>query len=948
MAENDPRGAITLLAPILDPIDTTITPEQVESGDYEIPQIFTTEEMQQLPPGANFTYRNPDTNELQELTRNDSDIPFVNLEGATDVNYNSLPTGAYFYTSDGALRTKDAETPTLFQRGLDRFLGEDIDPRSLKVEVPRIVTTTAGAMALGSYGPRIPAPPGLPGLAIKGGGTLLLGGAGAAFGSIMPEQTMEWLEQFGVLPEGTRDEYGYSDEELRTLFLGEGLLDLGIGGGLTVARTVGRPVAQAVTGIGRNAAEFAEAAKKRGIAMLPIQVGENRIPRGYVAVMGRFPFFGGPFVREGRRVAGEYADLLKTVPSRLAPLIGINDLGTRIFKDARRYTKAIEEDFSNAYNSIFKRAEDAGVKVLPENALDEATLILSKIENARTVRPDGTKNPLSQPLEKFKGYLEEQIRSLRTQPVRVAGEPPVTGQRDPRTGELLPAQYNEVPVTLQSGETQRVAAQSLESIDGMLGRLDTLMSEIKASNNGRLPDGLSNYYPQLSSKIKADVVSNLVEPAGRNADTGLEMWSRSPQGLTGQIGYELNALDKTFSSTINSLFETSGAKMFEGVRRGGLRGTVLPSKKNLRKNIDTLADSLVRILPKSPETIYELKRILPDETFRMLGATYIDNLINAARGAEGSADEIINIDKLRDSFGVNNPNSTQYRAMEALLSATRGSPGIDDVMKVLSMDELDTITMIGQKIADMEIPEISKFIARRATLGGIRSGTGALNPFSLFGGTAAGGIATGAVGSATFGLVPFITSLAAIGELRLISNMLVNPSTALPLREVIEAEAKGIHDRNNTLRLIRGTMRAGGAALGWTADQIMEKTNEMFEILDFWEDSQEAPELLEDPSEDILELENDLLIPEVEETVAVAEPPPFSPMREQVPPPPLNVASAPPQQPGPSLASLPSAAAPSQQGIAASSPENRARFAAMFPNDLASGVIRSQGIGSLV
>ena len=143
-------------------------------------------------------------------------------------------------------------------------------------------------------------------------------------------------------------------------------------------------------------------------------------------------------------------------------------------------------------------------------------------------------------------------------------------------------------------------------------------------------------------------------------------------------------------------------------------------------------------------------------------------------------------------------------------------------------------------------------------------------------------------------------------------------------------------------------MRAGGAALGWTADQIMEKTNEMFEILDFWEDSQEAPELLEDPSEDILELENDLLIPEVEETVAVAEPPPFSPMREQVPPPPLNVASAPPQQPGPSVASLPSAAPPPQQGIAASSPENRARFAAMFPNDLASGVIRSQGIGSLV
>ncbi len=51
MAENDPRGAFSLLAPILDPIDTTITPEQVASGDYQIPEIFNREEMMKLPPG---------------------------------------------------------------------------------------------------------------------------------------------------------------------------------------------------------------------------------------------------------------------------------------------------------------------------------------------------------------------------------------------------------------------------------------------------------------------------------------------------------------------------------------------------------------------------------------------------------------------------------------------------------------------------------------------------------------------------------------------------------------------------------------------------------------------------------------------------------------------------------------------------------------------------------
>ena len=934
MAENDPRGAISLLAPILDPIDTTITPEQVESGDYQIPEIFSYEEMQRLPPGANFTYRNPDTNQIQELTRNDSDIPFVNLEGPTDVNFNSLPTGAYFYTSDGALRTKDAETPTLFQRGRDRLLGLDIDPKSLKVELPRIVSTITGATSLGSLGPRIPAPSGIPGLMIKGGGTLLLGGTGAAMGAIAPEQTMEWLEKFGVLPEGTRDEYGYDDEDLRTLFLGEGLLDLAFGGTLSAARVAGRPFAQAVTGISRDAAEFAKAAKQRGISMLPIQVGEYRIPRGYVAVMGRFPFFGGPFVREGRRVVGEYAELLKSVPSRLAPLIGINDLSTRIFKDARNFTEAIERDFSNAYTSIFKRADEAGVKVLPENSLDEANILLKKIEDSRTVRPDGTLNPLSKPMEEFKNFLKTEIISLKTQPVRTGDAPNtggIGGARDPQTGELLPAQYTEVPVTLASGEIQKLEPQCLAAVDGMLARLDTLMSSIKAANNGRLPDGLSNYYPQLSNKIKADVVSNLVEPAGKNAETGIDMWARSPQGIAGQIGYELNVLDKTFSSTMKSLFETSGAKLFEGVRRGGLRGTVLPSKENLRKNVDTLASTLVRVLPQSPQTIYELKRILPDETFRMLGATYIDNLMTAARGGKESADEIINIDKLRDSFGVNNPDSPQYKAMEALLSSLRGSPEIDDVMKVLSMDELDTITMIGQKISDMEIPEISKFIARRATLGGIRSGAGGLNPFSVVGTVGTGTAAGGTLASATFGLTSLLSSLAAIGELRLISNMLVNPSTALPLKEVIEAEAKGIHDRNNMVRLIRGTMNTGMQSLGWTVDQAKEKANEVIDILDFWEDSQENPELLNNPSEEVVELEESL-VPEVEETVAVVEPPPFSPMTQSVPAPPIDITQL-PQQP------VPVAAPPS--------PENRAQYAALFPNDMASGIIRS-GIGSLV
>jgi len=161
--------------------------------------------------------------------------------------------------------------------------------------------------------------------------------------------------------------------------------------------------------------------------------------------------------------------------------------------------------------------------------------------------------------------------------------------------------------------------------------------------------------------------------------------------------------------------------------------------------------------------------------------------------------------------------------------------------------------------------------------------------------------------------------------------MIANPATALPLKEVLEAEAKGLNDKTNFMRVGRGAIRATGASLGYGAERIQELIEDFDLISEQLEELNENPELLEDPSEEVVELEESL-VPEVEETVAVAEPPPFVPMTQSVPAPPIDVTQL-PQQP------VPVAAPPS--------PENRAQYAALFPNDMASGIIRS-GIGSLV
>ena len=930
--KNDPRGSLSLLAPILDPIDTTITPEQVISGEYEVPEIFSNAEMQQLPPGANFTFTNPDTNEVSYLTRVEADIP--NVVEEYDGVFDALPVGAYFYPDKSrnpeTLATKSRETPGLFARGRDRLLGADIDARGFGVEIPRIVSTTVGAMVGADLGAKLPVPANPFGALIKTGGIIGLGGLGASIGSIMPEQSLEWLERFGLIPEGTRDEYGYTDEELRTLFIGEGLLDMGISGTLATSRVLGRPTGQFIAGVAENATQMAKMAKDRGIAMLPIQVGNRQMARGYVSVMGRFPFFSGPFVREGRRVASEYTQLLQGLPSRLSPLLGINDLSVKIFKDAKNYVREIEKDFSVRYDDIFERAEAANIRVIPDNSLTEAQTVLKKLEESRTVRPDGTLNALSENQEIMRKFLVDEITSLREGASQVRVNTP--GGRDPNTG-ILTSVTEPVPRTLEGGESLSATPQTLAQMDGVLGKLDAMMSKMRLNSGGKLGENLGNYYKTLSDSLKGDVKGNLVQPTGELNELGLPMFQRTPEGATGKIGSELGKLDEEFSSTISALFETSGAKMFEGVERQGLRGMGLPSRAATQRNIDTLATSLLRIIPRSPATVFELKRILPDETFRQLGAEYVNQLLVNSRSNKTGT---YVVEKLRANFGIDSPDSPAYKGLDALLTAMRGTNDVDDVLKIVSMDEFRNVLDIGEQIARMEIPDVATFVARRAVLSGLRGGVSALNPLNIAGGVAAGT----AVGAS--GFFGFLTALTAAGGGRLISNMLVNPATALPLKEAIEAEAKGLNNRSNFVRLARATLKSGATVLNWSASDISDAIDTFDDIMDRAEQEILEP-LTEEPSEAVVAAEAAL----VPVPIADAEPPPFEAMRDNVPPPPIEVAQL-PQQPTPIAVPPPR---PAPQGIAAAaaaSPESRAQYAAMFPDDMASGVIRSQGIGSLV
>ena len=169
-----------------------------------------------------------------------------------------------------------------------------------------------------------------------------------------------------------------------------------------------------------------------------------------------------------------------------------------------------------------------------------------------------------------------------------------------------------------------------------------------------------------------------------------------------------------------------------------------------------------------------------------------------------------------------------------------------------------------------------------------------------------------------------MAGLGILGGVRLAASALANPATALPIMKVLDQEASGLQRKQNYVRAIRASLRGASAAIVGGTEALIERANEFLD--EYLKDVD-----LNNPSEEVVELEESL-VPEVEETVAVVEPPPFSPMTQSVPAPPIDVTQL-PQQP------VPVAAPPS--------PENRAQYAALFPNDMASGMIRS-GIGSLV
>ncbi|MFN4261957.1 MAG: hypothetical protein ACK4RK_21970 [Gemmataceae bacterium] len=574
-------------------------------------------------------------------------------------------------------------------------------------------------------------------------GALAGGAIGSLGGTIAPEATLEFLEVTGLMPPGSRNRLGLTPEELSTLAQGEVLLDLTTSGGLSFARSLQRVGTKALSGIAGDGRRLADAAAQHGIHLMPVQLGDRTVGRGFVSVVGRFPWISGNIKKHGQAAERAFKAAVEGAPHRIAPVIGMDDLSARIYNDATNLVDSVSKKFSAQYDALWQKAESAGVEVVPRAVVRKAEDLLDEMTRRTAVGIDGKPLSPGPALEKVSNFIENEILPMRE--------------------------------AVEGGTAY--ARQTFRQMDGLLSRID---QEIAAMEPGVRRVAKAKLV-QLRQAAQLDMAQNVRGPGAQ------------------EISDELKRIDRDFSHTISELFETATAKRFASVKKQGLRGIAIDDAT--RTPVDKLAKIVLDL--DSPQSIDELRRIVSPDTFKNIAAQAVDNAVQASYVRTGPEAGQLNVATLSKHLGVDNPNSPKAKAFKRLLKES-GSP--------LQFDDFATLIRAGEAISSAEIPNVSTFIARRATLGGLQGLINGVVPGMVLAG---GASAVGTYGGSLVGAAVFI------GGGRMLAAMLSDPLAARHVATVLDKEATRLVKRKAAL----GALRIGINALREGAEEAMEESD---------------------------------------------------------------------------------------------------------------------------
>lgn len=564
-----------------------------------------------------------------------------------DVNTNAAPFAAQ---PAQAVAPPDKSEPGFAGRAINRLFGLDIE--EVPYEWPRAATTLAGGVGGAEVGASIPGPP-----VVKGVGAAVGSVVGTALGAIAPETTMDALEMAGVLEPGTRDRLGLSDEQMKTLLLGEASLDIWFQGGAAAARMTGRGVVNMLTGANATSKGLAETATREGIALMPVQVGEGAFARGYVTIFGRMPVAAGPIKAGDTRAMTQIGRMFEGIPERLGPLASNDEVSGRILREAHYTAEGIARHFDQESSRLMAQADMMGIKVTPV-ATRSVTDNLTKQITAE--QPKGLKGAmeLTPGSADLRAFLSKNTRLLTDFNVQ-------TGMSGSQIAELPIRQMD----TLIQNIDRKMAAWADKGDAKTVGR-----------------------YQQLRTAVQNDMV-------GRAMVNG----TTTPQSRALMDQFRL--VDEDMTYTINQVLNSTTAN------RLGISTSVTGRAARIAdlgpKGMDKLGEVILR--GDNPHAIEELQRLTSQGTMGRLANSVFNTALNDSFVAVGSESvRRFDVESFSKALGLNAPTSSKYLQTQALMNASGG----------LTMPQLQQFAEIARRAGDLDVPNVSAFLMRRVTMGG--------------------------------------------------------------------------------------------------------------------------------------------------------------------------------------------------------------------------------------
>ncbi len=625
------------------------------------------------------------------------------------------------------------------------------------VEGARTSATVAGATTGAILGSRLPIAPGPMGVLINPlTGTLVGGTIGATAGTFFPETTMDLMESIGMLPEGTRETEGRPQSELKTIAAGEVATELLVGSLGQFPRVAASSAVGKLTKSTSASKEIADFGSTRlGIELLPFQMsGENNLGKGIINVLGRLPLVGASARSE-------------------------------VFLHFFRHTQGQKQTGEQAQRAIENIATKMGdISTFPD--LSHAIL-----GNAKAL--------LASTNKRFRPAYEEVFRLATKGGVRItprrtfkAAKDLLTaiGERSPigKKGKVLSTSDKILSKFLNSNSVLGLDdVQKLREFDGAITSLDQF---IKKQINKKAPRQLINDLNTLRNGMLEDVTKSTF---GRNSK---------------EVGGMLRNIDRAYSEFLGGIFETSTAKKFGRVVKGGLRGSKFDQATT--SNISGIAKSVLDL--NDVKAIDELMSLMTLKTGRKLVATVVEEGFNSSmKGAKVAGGFIFEGNAARDYFGLSSRTSGRKEAMDRLLRRT-GSP--------LSIDDIEKTIEVFEKVKNFQVADASTLIQRRLVFS-MGMGGGA-----VVGGFLGGGFVSAGAGGIAAAVGMFLGSRAMV-------RALSNPAGAKSWRLAISSDAKLGAKRAAALRFLRIGLQPSQdeiSASGLTGDELSLEENNVNEL----------------------------------------------------------------------------------------------------------------------